>query len=76
MNKQTDEEILETLKGWHALSAQPYKTPTMTDRDRLAEKLFIEHVFHSSLPSTLTAANWAIDTADVFFAALEGDTDE
>ena len=45
----------------------------MTDRDRLAEKLVIESVSNDRSPSILSAANWAIDTAGIFFDALETD---
>ena len=69
MNKQTDEEILETLKGWHALSAQPYKPPTMADRDRLAEKLFATNCYTNLDPKPI--AQQAIEAAKIFFDALE-----
>ena len=54
------------------LDLQPF--PVMTDRARLAEKLFLRNIsMYSNKPEL--AARWAKDSANIFFDTLENNNE-
>ena len=50
---------------------------SMTDRDRLAEKLYIAALMDDVIDMTVSnTADWAIKTADTFFTVMENNDED
>ena len=73
--KMTEQQRKEYLIE-REVAAQP---KPMTDRDRLAEKLFFERMkHHEGIGSAVNFKNWSeqsVDAANIFFDTLEANTE-